>query len=110
MFLYGTRSFGRNDDDELDGKCGEFGDEYQGICSRDKNVSFEVDMAFESLEWFDETQNLGQPAEPAGIQQNVRRLFGLTGSSKPDLEALDDDTRKEVQKMLECARWNGDYK
>ena len=111
MFPYGTRSFGGNDDDELDGEYGEFGDEYQGNFSGDKNVSFGGDMVFENLESFDETKNLGEPdAGPERIQRKVRRLFRPTESSKPDLEALDDDTRKEVQKMLKCPKWNGDYK
>ena len=67
-------------------------------------------MGFENLESFDETKHIREPdAGPEGIQRKVRRLFGLMGSSRPDLEALDDDTRKEVQKMLKCPRWNGDY-
>ena len=68
-------------------------------------------MVFENSDSFDETKNLGEPdAGPEGIQQKARRLFGLAGSSKPDLEALDDNTRKEVQKMLKCPRCNRDYK
>ena len=110
MFPYGAYSFGGNDDDELDGEYGEFGDEYQRIFLGDKNVSFGGDMDFENLESFDETKKIGEPAGPEGMQRQVRRLFGLRRSSKPDSEALDDDTRKEVQKMLKCPRWNGDYK
>ena len=68
-------------------------------------------MVFENLGSFDKTKNLGEPdAGPEGIQRNVRPLFGLRGSSKPDFKALDGDARKEVQKMLKCPRWNGDYK
>ena len=50
MFPYGARSSGGNDKDELDDKYGGFGDEYQGIFSGDKNVSFRGDMVFENLE------------------------------------------------------------
>ena len=111
MVPYGFRSFGGNDDDELDGKYGEFGDEDQGMFSGDKNVSFRGDMVFENLESFDEAKNLKEPDEgPEGIYSKVRGLFGLTGSPKPYSEALDNNTRKEVQKMLKCPRWNGDYK
>ena len=93
MFPYGVRSSGGNDEDELDDEYGEFGDEYQGIFSGDKNVSFGDDMVFEKLESFHETKDLGEPdAGPEGIQRHVCRFFGLTGSSKPDLEALDDDS------------------
>ena len=53
MFPYGTRSFDWNDDDELDGEYGAFGDGYQGMFSGDKNVSFGGDMVFENLESFD---------------------------------------------------------
>ena len=68
-------------------------------------------MVFENLESFDETKDLGEhDAGPEGIQRKVRPVFGLTGSSKPDLEALDQDTRKEVQKMLKGPKKNGDDK
>ena len=78
MFGTGTCSFDGNDDDELDGEYGEFGDEHQGIYSGDKNVSFGGDMVFEILEAFDETKDLAEPdAGPKGIQRKVRRLFGL---------------------------------
>ena len=63
MFPYGSCSFGGNDDDELDGEYGEFGDEYQGISSGDKNVSFGGDMVFENLESFDETKSLESPMQ-----------------------------------------------
>ena len=77
----------------------------------DKNVFFGGDMVFENLESFDETKNLGEPdAGLEEIERKVRRLLGLKGSSKPDLDAFDDDTRKEVRKMLKCPKWNGDYK
>ena len=84
MFPYGTRSFGGKDDDQLDDEQGEFGDDHPGLFSRDKNVSFGGDMVFENSESFDETKDLGEPnAGPEEIQQKVRRLFGLTRSSKP---------------------------
>ena len=109
MFPYGIRSF--VGDDDSDGEYREFGVEHQGIFSGDNNVSFGGDMVFENLELFDQTKDLGEPdAEPEGIKRKVRRLFGLTGSSKPDLEALDQDTTKEVQKTLKCPKWNGNYK
>ena len=111
MVAYGTRSFGGNDDDELDGEYGEFGDEHQGNCFGDKNVSFGGDVVFENLESFDKTTDLGEAdAGPEGIQRKVRRLFGRTGSSKPDLEVLDEDTMREVHNMLKCPKWNEDYK
>ena len=38
MFPYGTRSFGGNDDDEMDGEYGEVGDEHQEIFLETKCV------------------------------------------------------------------------
>ena len=108
-FPYGTGSFGGNDDDELYGESGKFGDEHQGFFSRDENVTFGGGIFFENFESFDETKDLGEPdAGPEGMQRKVRRLLGLTLSSKPNLEALDEDTRKKVQKTLKCPKWNGD--
>ena len=37
------------------------------------------------------------------------RVFGRTGNEQPDMEALDDDTRREVTKILKCPKWSGDY-
>ena len=66
-------------------------------------MSFGGDTVFEDLALFDETKDLGEhDAGPEEIKGKVRRLFGLAGSFKPNLEALDKDTRKEVQRMLMC--------
>ena len=37
----------------------------------------------------------------------LRGIFGKTGTDRPDAEALDDETRREVMKILKRPSWDG---
>ena len=101
MFSYCSHSFGGNDDDELDPEYGEFGEEYQGIFSGDKNLSFGGDMVLKN--WSHLTKQKISESRLQDPKKSSRKFAAYFGSRDRPSPIWNLWTTTPVRRSRKCS-------